>query len=54
MRLVVTGSETAGDNLRCREGKSPDLQIRCQNRAEVERKLYIIDSEDVSLEAAII
>ena len=30
-REVVSGSQAAGDKFRCREGKSPDRQLRSQS-----------------------
>jgi hypothetical protein len=30
-RGVVSGSQAAGDKFRCREGKSPDRQLRSQS-----------------------
>ena len=30
-RQTTSGSEAAGDKFRCREGKSPDRQLRSQN-----------------------
>ena len=48
------GSETVGDKLHCREGNSPDRQLRSPNSAKCERKLRRSDSQDVGLEAAII
>ena len=30
-RRVLSGSQAAGDKFRCREGKSPDRQLRPQN-----------------------
>ena len=51
---VYSGSESAGDKLRRREGNNPDRPLRSPNPAQCERKLDSEDSQDVGLEAAII
>eukprot|EP00829_Urostomides_striatus_P014515 TRINITY_DN4319_c0_g2_i3.p1 TRINITY_DN4319_c0_g2~~TRINITY_DN4319_c0_g2_i3.p1 ORF type:complete len:278 (-),score=-93.85 TRINITY_DN4319_c0_g2_i3:147-980(-) len=53
-RQVFLGSESSGANVRWREGKSPDQQLRPPNVCQVERTMCgCSDSQDVSLEAAI-
>jgi hypothetical protein len=48
------GSRTVGDELHCREGKSPDRQLRSRNGAKWKRKWGYRDSQEVGLEAAIL
>ena len=53
-RYVYTGTQTAGDNLRGREGNNPDHQLRSLKHAQWLRKSLCSDSQDVGLEAATI
>ena len=46
------GSQTAGANVRCREGNNPDRQLRSPKLAKWETKWEGIDSQEVGLEAA--
>ena len=46
------GSETTGDKIRGRKGKSPDRQLRSLNYAKWKRKYDCTDSQEVGLEAA--
>ena len=46
--------QTAGANVRCREGNNPDRQLRSQNTAQWETKWKGPDSQEVGLEAAIL
>ena len=52
-REMVHGSETTGDKVRGREGKSPDRRLRSLNRAKWEKKCDCKDIQEVGLEAAI-
>ena len=45
-------SETVGDKIHGREGKSPDRQLRSLNYAKWRRKFDCKDSQEVGLEAA--
>ena len=47
------GSETMGTKIHCREGNSPDHQLRSQIISKWERKWELTDNQDVGLEAAI-
>ena len=49
-----SGSESARDNLRGREGNNLDRLLRSQSSAQFGRKLFCGDSQDVGLEAATI
>ena len=49
----MSGSQTAGDKVRGREGNSPDRQLRSQIYAKWKRKCNCEDSQEVGLEAAI-
>ena len=53
-REVKHGSQTAGDNVRCREGNNPDLRLRSLNIVQWRRMWIYTDNEDVGLEAATI
>ena len=46
------GRQTAGDNVRCREGNNPDRQLRSLNIAQWETMWEGPDSQEVGLEAA--
>ena len=46
------GRQTAGANVRCREGNNPDRQLRSPKLAKWETKWEGIDSQEVGLEAA--
>jgi hypothetical protein len=48
------GSRTVGDELHCREGNSPDRQLRSRNQAKWKRKWGYPNSQEVGLEAAIL
>ena len=52
-RNIVYGSQTTGDKIRGREGKSPERQLRSLNYAKWKRKYDCKDSKEVGLEAAI-
>ena len=52
-RNKICGSQTAGDKIRSREGKSPERRLRSQNYAKWKRKYDCRDSKEVGLEAAI-
>ena len=49
-----SGSESARDNLRGREGNNLDRLLRSQMRAQFVRKSFYCDNQDVGLEAATI
>ncbi len=51
---VKFGSQTAGDNVRSREGNNPDHRIRSLNVSQWRRMWIYTDNEDVGLEAATI
>lgn len=51
---VKCGSQTAGDNVRSREGNNPDHRIRSLNVSQWRRMWVYPDNEDVGLEAATI
>ena len=51
---VKRGSQTAGDNVRSREGNNPDHRIRSLNVSQWRRMWIYTDNEDVGLEAATI
>ena len=51
-RNTKYGSETAGDKIRGRKGKSPDRRLRSLNYAKWKRKYDCEDSQEVGLEAA--
>ena len=51
-RKVLHGRQTAGANVRRREGNNPDRQLRSPNTAQWERKWEGLDSQEVGLEAA--
>ena len=46
------GRQSAGDNVRRREGNNPDRQLRSPNLAKWERMWKRIDNQEVGLEAA--
>ena len=46
------GSQTVGDKLHGRKGKSPDRQLRSLNYAKWKRKCDGENSQEVGLEAA--
>ena len=48
----MPGSQTARDKLGGQKGKSPDLQLRSQNRFKWKRMWDCPDNQDVGLEAA--
>jgi hypothetical protein len=48
----IYGSQTAGDKIRGRKGKSPERQLRSQIHAKWKRKFRCEDSQEVGLEAA--
>ena len=48
------GRQTAGANVRSREGNNPDCQLRSQIMIKWETKWEVIDSQEVGLEAAIL
>ena len=50
---MVHGSETAGDKVRSREGKSPDRRLRSPKVAKWEKRCDCKDIQEVGLEAAI-
>ncbi len=50
---MMLGSQTTGDKIRGRKGKSPDRQLRSLNTTKWERKCNGEDSQEVGLEAAI-
>ena len=52
-RNIMYGSQTMGDKVHSRKGKSPDRQLRSQNYAKWKRKCNCKDSQEVGLEAAI-
>jgi hypothetical protein len=52
MPVTVSGSQAAGDKFRCREGKSPDRQLRSPNHAKCQRMWERTDNQEVGLEAA--
>ena len=52
-RNLMYRSQTAGDKIRSREGKSPERRLRSQNYAKWKRKYDCKDSKEVGLEAAI-
>ena len=45
-------SQTVGDKFRCREGKSPDPQLRSQIIVKWKTMWNCLDNQDVGLEAA--
>ena len=49
---VYSGSESAGDKLRRREGDSPDLQLRSQIVSKWKTMWKYADNQDVGSEAA--
>src|SRR5699024_10241492 len=51
---VERGSETVGDKLHCREGNSPDHQLRPLSVCSVGRMFSCEDNQEVGLEAAIL
>ncbi len=53
-RCDYPGSEPTGDNIRGREGNTPDRQLRSLIHAKCLRKFEFKDSQDVGLEAATI
>ncbi len=53
-RHVYSGSQSARDKLRGREGNNPDHLLRSLSRTQSLRKSSCNDSQDVGLEAAII
>ena len=52
-RYIKRRSETVGDKVHRREGKSPDRRLRSQKDAQWKRKCDGPDSQEVGLEAAI-
>ena len=53
-RRAYAGSQSTGDNVRGREGKNPDRQLRPLIHAKLLRKSNCCDNQDVGLEAATI
>ena len=49
---MMCGRQSAGDNVRRREGNNPDRQLRSPNLAKWERMWKRIDNQEVGLEAA--
>nr|ADI17935.1 hypothetical protein [uncultured Desulfobacterales bacterium HF0200_07G10] len=47
-------SQTLGDKVQGRKGKSPDHQLRSQSHAKWERLWEYTDNQEVGLEAAIL
>jgi hypothetical protein len=50
---IEYSSQTMRDKFHSRKGKSPDPQLRSQNRFKWRRMWGCIDNQDVGLEAAI-
>ena len=49
---MLFGRQSAGDNVRRREGNNPDRQLRSPNLAKWERMWERTDNQEVGLEAA--
>ena len=49
---LIHGSQTASDKFRCREGNSPDPQLRSQIHAKWKTMWGCKNNQDVGLEAA--
>ena len=49
---MMCGRQSAGDNVRRREGNNPDRQLRSPNLAKWERMWERLDNQEVGLEAA--
>ena len=51
-RKCNIGSQTVSDKCHCREGNSPDPQLRSQSMVKWRRMWNCINNQDVGLEAA--